>query len=439
MASEWENMPLGDAGVQLMDCLHKTPPDIGEGYPYIAIPQMKEGRIDFAASPRRISFEDYSTWTAKAKPRLDDVVLSRRCNPGETAHVPAGVEFAVGQNLVLLRADGTKVHPSFLRWLTRGPAWWAQISKYINVGAVFDSLRCADVPKFEVLIPPLAEQSAIAHILGTLDDKIELNRRMNETMEAMARALFKSWFVDFDPVRAKAEGRDPGVPHPLADLFPSALVESELGAIPEGWQVKSIGDIANVVGGATPSTKNSGFWDAGEHAWATPKDLSSLSDPVLLSTERRITDAGLAQIGSGLLSEGTVLLSSRAPIGYLAIAEIPVAINQGFIALIPQREISNLFLLRWASAAHEQIVSRANGSTFLEISKASFRPIPLVVPTPEIMRKFDQLARPLYERVVRSALESQVLAALRDALLPKLVSGEIRVKIGSEHAAGTPA
>ena len=233
--------------------------------------------------------------------------------------------------------------------------------------------------------PPI-HQRAIAHILGTLDDKIELNRRMNETLEAMARALFKSWFVDFDPVRAKAEGRDPGLPKPLADLFPDSFEDSELGEIPKGWEIKSIGDLADVAGGTTPSTKEPAYWEGGTHAWATPKDLSGLSVPVLLDTERRITDAGLSQIGSGLLPKGTVLLSSRAPIGYLAVAEIPVAINQGFIAMTPKTGTSNIFLLLWASVAHEEIVSRANGSTFLEISKANFRPIPVVTPSAGAMR-----------------------------------------------------
>ena len=195
-----------------------------------------------------------------------------------------------------------------------------------------------------------------------------------ETLEAMARALFKSWFVDFDPVRAKAEGRDPGLPKPLADLFPARLVDSELGEIPEGWEIKPVGDLADAVGGTTPGTKAPSYWEGGTHAWATPKGLSRLSVPVLLGTERRITDAGLSQVGSGLLPKGTVLLSSRAPIGYLAVAELPVAINQGFIAMVATAGTSNLFLLLWASVAHEDIVSRANGSTFLEISKANFRP-----------------------------------------------------------------
>ena len=276
--------------------------------------------------------------------------------------------------------------------------------------------------------PEPAEQRAIAHILGALDDKIALNRRMNETLEAMARALFKSWFVDFDPVRAKAEGRDTGMPQPLADLFPNSFEDSELGEIPQGWQVKAIGDLADVVGGTTPSTKEPAYWDGGRHAWATPKDLSGLSTFVLLDTERRITDAGLSQVGSGLLPRGTVLLSSRAPIGYLAIAEIPVAINQGFIAMTPKNGTSNLFMLLWARVAHEQIVSRANGSTFLEISKANFRPIPVVAPPSDVMQQFDRLVRPIYERIVESVRESRTLAALRDTLLPKLISGELRVQ-----------
>jgi type I restriction enzyme S subunit len=214
----------------------------------------------------------------------------------------------------------------------------------------------------EVTLPvDINEQRAIAHILGTLDDKIELNRRMSETLEAMGRALFKAWFVDFEPVRAKMEGRWqrgqslPGLPAHLYDLFPDRLVESELGEIPEGWEVKRIGDLAEVFGGSTPRTDRSEYWEGGTHHWVTPKDLSALSVPVLLDTERKITDAGLSQISSGLLPKGTVLLSSRAPIGYLAIAEVPVAVNQGFIAMKPRPGISNLFLLRWASAAHGRV------------------------------------------------------------------------------------
>jgi type I restriction enzyme S subunit len=284
------------------------------------------------------------------------------------------------------------------------------------------------IRRFQFPRPPIAEQRAIAHILGTLDDKIELNRRMSETLEAMARALFKSWFVDFDPVRAKAEGRDPGLPKPLADLFPARLVDSTLGKIPEGWEVKPVGDLAKVVGGSTPRTERREYWEGGTHHWVTPKDLSGLSMPVLLDTERKLTDEGLAQISSGLLPSGTVLLSSRAPIGYLAIAEVPVAVNQGFIAMKPREGVSNLFLLRWTEAAHDEIISRANGSTFLEISKANFRPICTVVPSGPVMHCFDRLLRPLHRKVIEHERDSRTLAVMRDVLLPKLMTGELRVK-----------
>jgi len=299
-------------------------------------------------------------------------------------------------------------------------------------------------------VPEPIEQRAIAHILGTLDDKIELNRRMSETLEATARALFESWFVRFDPVRRNmarkgrgqpspaasrhplplGEGRGEGVveSHAFDHLFPDRLVDSELGEIPEGWEVKPIGDLTEVLGGSTPRTDRAEYWEGGTHHWVTPKDLSGLSMPVLLDTERKITDAGLAQISSGLLPKGTVLLSSRAPIGYLAIAEVPVAVNQGFIAMKPRPGISNLFLLRWASAAHEEIVSHANGSPFLEISKSNFRLIRVVAPSAPVMDAFDRVTRPMYLKVVEHERESRTLAALRDALLPKLISGEIRVK-----------
>jgi len=244
----------------------------------------------------------------------------------------------------------------------------------------------------------------------------------------MARALFKSWFVDFDPVRAKAEGRDACLPEDIADLFSNGFEDSELGEVPRGWSVKPVADLADVVGGSTPSTNESRYWENGTHFWATPKDLSGRAVPPLLETERRITDAGLSQIGSGLLPAGIVLLSSRAPIGYLAITEIPVAINQGFIAMKPKKGVSNLFLLAWAKFAHDEIVSRANGSTFLEISKANFRPIPVVSPPDAVMRAFDGYAQPLYRRLVGCVSESRVLAAVRDTLLPKLISGELRVK-----------
>ena len=273
----------------------------------------------------------------------------------------------------------------------------------------------------------IAEQKAIARVLGTLDDKIELNRRMNETLEAMARALFKSWFVDFEPVRAKMEGRDPGLPRHLADLFPDRLVDSKIGEIPEGWTVSTIGEEVDAVGGATPSTKEPAYWSGGQNHWASPKDLSKLSSPVLLETDRKITDAGVEKIGSGLLPVGTVLLSSRAPIGYLAIAEVPTAVNQGFIAMVCKNCLPNLYVLFWCYENLDYIKGISGGSTFAEISKKTFRPIPLTVPSNEVLSAYDELIHPLYDQIVMNTKEFEKLISLRDELLPNLISGKFRV------------
>ncbi|MCB9909827.1 MAG: restriction endonuclease subunit S [Planctomycetes bacterium] len=285
-----------------------------------------------------------------------------------------------------------------------------------------------DLHRIPVSLPPLAEQKAIAAILGALDDKIELNRQMNATLEAMARALFQSWFIDFDPVRAKLDNRPPTNLDPAtAALFPASFQDSETGHIPKGWTIQPVGGVVDCVGGGTPSTSEPKYWEGGTHHWTTPKDFSSLQAPVLLDTDRKLTDAGIAKISSGLLPAGTLLLSSRAPVGYLAIAAMPVAINQGFIALKCNDCASNFFMLNWCQTNMAEIESRATGTTFAEISKQNFRPIPVVLPPEELMAAFTAKVAPLYSQITANLHQSRTLATLRDTLLPKLLSGELSV------------
>jgi type I restriction enzyme S subunit len=275
-------------------------------------------------------------------------------------------------------------------------------------------------------LPPLAEQKAIAAVLGVLDDKIELNRRINATLEAMARALFQSWFVDFDPVRAKLDGRPPAnLDAATAALFPASFQDSEGGHIPKGWTIQPVGEVVDCVGGGTPSTAEPNYWEAGTHHWTTPKDFSSLQAPVLLDTDRKLTDAGIAKISSGLLPAGTLLLSSRAPVGYLAVAAMPVAINQGFIAMKCNERASNYFMLNWSQTNMAEIESRATGTTFAEISKQNFRPIRVVLPPKELMAAFTAKVAPLYAQITANLRQSRTLATLRDTLLPKLLSGKV--------------
>jgi type I restriction enzyme S subunit len=215
-----------------------------------------------------------------------------------------------------------------------------------------------------------------------------------------------------------------GINREVADLFPNAFDEA---GTPVGWKLSHIGDEVSVSGGTTPSTKEATYWEGGSHYWATPKDLSALDSPVLLSTDRKITDNGLAKISSGLLPVGTVLLSSRAPIGYLAIADIPTAINQGFIAMSCNQTLPNLFVLFWCKERMNLILGNANGSTFQEISKTNFRPLPVVVPSELILNAFMKTVAPLYRHLVANLRETESLKKLRDLLLPRLLSGEIRV------------
>ncbi|MBU4175089.1 MAG: restriction endonuclease subunit S [Actinobacteria bacterium] len=286
--------------------------------------------------------------------------------------------------------------------------------------------------------PESTEQRAIAHILGALDDKIELNRRMNETLEAIARAIFKSWFVDFDPVRAKSDGRQPmGIDADTAALFPDSFEDSLIGKIPKGWQVQQIGDVVRVVGGSTPSTKNRSYW-GGSVRFATPRDMSGLESPLLLETSRKITEEGLARISSGLLPVGTVLLSSRAPVGYLAIAEVPVSVNQGIVAMVCEDEPSCFYVLNWAKENLPTIIGLANGTTFAEISKSTFRQIELFLPSKSLSDRFQKTVVPFYNKIRNNLFENETLKNLRDSLLPKLISGEIRIKDAEKFLGDIP-
>ena len=179
-----------------------------------------------------------------------------------------------------------------------------------------------------------------------------------------------------------------GMDTATANLFPDSFEESALGLIPKGWKVGTIGESVRAVGGSTPSTKNPDYWENGYIYWTTPKDLSSLQSSVLLDTDRKITELGLTQISSGLLPKGTLLLSSCAPIGYLAISEIPVAINQGYIAMICNQELSNYYVLHWAKKNMDVIIRRANGTTFLAISKSNFRSIDIIIPNYKVLAVF---------------------------------------------------
>ena len=403
MVSDWKPTSLREAGVMLIDCDHRTPPADESGYPYIAIPQLKEGRLALN-DVRRISSENFVEWTRKARPQHHDVILSRRCNPGETAYVPQDLECALGQNLVLLRANGSKLYPPFLRWLVRGPHWWEQVGTFINVGAVFESLRCADIPNFKMPLPPLPKQKAIAAVLGALDDKIELNRRMNATLEAMARALFQSWFVDFDPVHAKAAGRQPtGMDEATAALFPDTFHDSPLGLIPKGWDVLTFGQfIERLPVGQKYDQKSA---------------LSAGLVPIL--------DQG---------KSGVIGFHNETP-GVIASQEKPVVIfanHTCYMRLIthPFSTIQNVLPFIGAKVDTLWAYFATEGRLAFSEYKGHWPDFVLETalrPSKELTEDFGRRVKPFMSKIDENQKQSQALATLRDTMLPKLLSGELRL------------
>ena len=426
--SDWATFTLKDVCTRITDGSHYSPKSVENGLPMASVKDLTPFGINLE-SCRLISKDDFSALAYQdCKPIVGDVLISK---DGASAldtvcEVKQEVDVVLLSSVAILRPDINKIIPAYLRYYLDAESTRKYLKDVFITGAAIPRIVLKDFKRAEIRLPPLPEQRAIARILGSLDDKIELNRRMNETLESIARAIFKSWFVDFDPVRAKSEGREPvGMNAETAALFPDSFEETELGMVPQGWKIAAIGDVVKIVGGSTPSTEDPQFWN-GTINFATPKDLASLTSPILLNTERRITEKGLVHISSGLLPKGTVLLSSRAPIGYLALTEIPVAINQGFIALICRGDLPNYFAINWISQNMETIIGNANGTTFLEISKQNFRPIQLVIPSDSILKEFTSKVEALYGQLICNQKQNNILAAIRDSLLPNLISGALK-------------
>ncbi|GAB3544793.1 restriction endonuclease subunit S [Spirosoma fluminis] len=433
MNGEWQVCSLREINITLIDCDHRTPPAASSGYPYVAIPQVKDGRINLSDT-RLISEEHFADWTKKANPQPFDVVLSRRCNPGESAFVEPNMKFALGQNLVLLRSDGQKLHKPFLRWLVRGPEWWGQVERFINVGAVFNSLKCADIPKFELTIPPLKEQRRIAYILSTLDDKIELNRQINQTLEAMAQALFKSWFVDFEPVKAKIAaietGEDPtraamrtisgktdeeldafkaadldaySQLHATASLFPDELEESELGHVPKGWEVGKLEDLLVL---------QRGFDLPSQEREDGVYPIIAASGPSGFHSKYMVKAPGVVTGRSGVLGKVFLVLEDYWPLNTSLWVKQFKKASPHFAYYILKQIDFKIFNA---------------GSAVPSLNRNHVHCLAQLLPDNKSMSLFESIVSEYHKKIKNNEIESQSLANLRDTLLPKLLSGEILV------------
>ena len=384
----------------------------------------------------RVLHRDYTpvaTWPGQAKKSIQkgDILFSEiRPANGRYAFVDFDADdYVVSTKLMVIRPKPEKVSPRFLyHFLTsRKITDWLQHLAESRSGT-FPQITFDQVAELELPRLRREEQRTLEELFDALDDKIEQNRLTARALDQLARAIFRAWFVGFEPVKAKAEGAAsfPSMPQSVFDALPTRFVNSEIGPVPEGWEVKAIGDVVTTKGGGTPNTKNPEYW-GGEHCWATPKDMSRLSHPVLLDTERRITELAVSSISSGILPVGTVLMSSRAPVGYLGIARVPTAINQGFIAMVCDGPLPPTYILNWALTSMDVIKAHASGTTFPEISKKNFHPLPVVLPMGDVVAAYQKTSAPLFDLLAACVKESLKLTMVRDYLLSQFISGTARV------------
>ena len=428
--SEWRKIRLNDLVEEIIDRRGVTPLKLGSnfttsGYRVISAKLVKNNRIDLSSDVAR--YVDRSTYLKWMKTPLksDDVILTSEAPIGETAYLREDAEWCLGQRLFCIRTKKEIMNGRFLFYclqyentrhelLSRATGTTAQ-------GISQESLRQALIP-----IPPLPEQKAIAHILGSLDDKIELNRRMNETLEAMARAIFKDWFVDFGPTRAKIEGRAPYLPEPIWSLFPDAI--DPQSGLPQGWEIAPFESIVSVKDGTHDSPKMSDFG----YPLITSKHLKNGYidfDSAYLISEKDFLEVNKRSKVDRL----DILITMIGTVGNLFFVDyksIDFAIkNVGLFKTSEKPHLAEyLYLYLGSSNITNYLASRQSGTTQSYLTLKALRTIPVVLPKVELVEAFKTKISSIFERITVNRDESRTLAKLRDRLLPKLMSGQIRVK-----------
>ena len=288
-------------------------------------------------------------------------------------------------------------------------ALFQSVLKSIVAGSAIPTLSQKNLANLMINVPKeFEDQRRIASILSSLDRKIELNNKINADLEEMAQAIFKNWFVDFEPFK---NGK---------------FVDSELGMIPEGWKVGRLDEIADVVGGSTPSKAKPEYYTQKGIAWLTPKDLSNHPAVYTSKGEIDITEEGYNSTSTKLMPKGTILFTSRAPIGYISIAQNDICTNQGFKSLVPKKA-GTCFLYCFLKYVTPEIENKSTGSTFKEASGALMKSLQVIMPDQKVFEEFEEIVSPLFARIESLEKENSRLSLLRDTLLPRLMSGELEV------------
>ena len=397
---------------------------VDEGVAIVPTEAIRNRRIDHSVLPKISPTKAQQLVRHRLQP--GDILFARR-GVQATGHVGCIREaedgFICGTGAIRLRVNeqGNAISTDFISHVLADPAsvgWF----KFHAIGATMPNLNEGIIRSFPFALPPLDEQRAIAHILGTLDEKIELNRRMNETLEAMARALFKSWFVDFDPVRAKAEGRNPGLPKPLAHRFPDSFEDSDLGKIPKGWEVGTLGDlVAQRVERCVASPETT----------ARPYvPIDCISSKSLFLKESKSGEE--AQSSLAKFYKGDLLFGAMRPYFHkVCIAPFDGTTRTTAFVLFARRSEDFAFatLLLHHPDTIDYATRHSTGSTIpYAVWSNSLEDMPVMVPPSAVREAFDGIVRPALDRIPQPYFENRTLAALRDTLLPKLIYGQVRVR-----------
>ncbi len=419
MPNEWQNEPLDSCIEALIDYRGKTPKKTSFGVPLITAKVVKGGRIE--KPDEYISEEDYAPWMRRGIPEAGDVLITTEAPLGEVAQLgPQRV--ALAQRLIALRGKADVLDNTFLKYLLQSDGLQAQLRARAS-GSTVSGIKQSELRKVSLTLPPYPEQRAIAHILGTLDERIELNRLRNQTLEAMARALFQDWFVDFGPVCAKITGQEPYLPADLWQLFPERLNGE---GKPEGWEFQPLSTLFDIIGGGTPKTSVAEYWH-GDIPWFSVVDTPLASDVFVVSTVKLITEQGLKGSSARLVPKGTTIISARGTVGNLAICGRGMTFNQSCYGLCGTEGVGDYFVYCTAQNMVNQLKSMAHGSVFSTITRQTFNAIQRPVPPPAVLTAFESLVSGWFGAILSSVEESRTLAQLRDTLLPKLISGELRI------------
>ena len=414
-SDRWREVPLGEIA-EIYDGPHATPQKTGSGPVFLGISNLVDGRIDLSTS-EHLSEHDYLTWTRRVTPIPGDIVFSYETRLGEAAAIPDGLRCCLGRRMGLLRPRAELVDSRFLLYAYLGPSFQETLRSRAVQGSTVDRILLGELGSFPIKLPRnVEEQRAIAHVLGTLDDKIELNRRMNETLEAMARALFKSWFVSFEPVRAKMEGRWrrgeslPGLAADLYDLFPDRLVDSELGEIPEGWEVKALGEVIGIHDSKRiPLNSRQRAERQGPYPYYGAAGIMDYVDDYLF-------DGIYVLIGE----DGSVVDDEGYPVVRYVWGQFWVNNHAHVLTRKSPMTNEHLFMLLWQI----EVLPYVTGAVQPKLSQTNLKSIPMVAAPDEVCRAFSGVIQPFFTNLRILTDQSRALATQRDALLPGLVSGK---------------